>query len=90
MSLVAAWVRTLRNPAFRLAASDMAGTSLGIAAWGLVTGVAMVKSGMSVGIAIFMSLLVELVDANTRCRTASCLANSITRQEPAILLSMYA
>nr|WP_226450572.1 AzlC family ABC transporter permease [Acidovorax radicis] len=36
----------------------MAGTSLGIAAWGLVTGVAMVKSGMPVGMAVFMSLLV--------------------------------
>ncbi|MDP4075761.1 AzlC family ABC transporter permease [Acidovorax sp. A1169] len=36
----------------------MAGTSLGIAAWGLVTGVAMVKSGMSVSLALFMSLVV--------------------------------
>lgn len=50
--------RTLRHRAFRLAAVDMAGTSLGIAAWGLVTGVAMVKSGMSVGMAVFMSLMV--------------------------------
>ena len=59
MSTTRAVVRsTVRHPAFRLAAVDMAGTSLGIAAWGLVTGVAMVKSGMSVGMAIFMSLLV--------------------------------
>lgn len=36
----------------------MLGTSLGIAAWGLVTGVAMVKSGMSVPVAVVMSLLV--------------------------------
>lgn len=33
-------------------------TLLGIAAWGLVTGVAMVKTGMSVPLAIFMSLTV--------------------------------
>lgn len=33
-------------------------TMLGIAAWGLVTGVAMVKAGMSVPLAIFMSLTV--------------------------------
>ncbi len=50
--------RTVRDPHFRLAAADMAGTSLGIAAWGLVTGVAMVKSGMSVSLALFMSLVV--------------------------------
>lgn len=50
--------RTVRDPHFRLAAVDMAGTSLGIAAWGLVTGVAMVKSGMSVSLALFMSLVV--------------------------------
>ena len=33
-------------------------TMLGIGAWGLVTGVAMVKAGMSVPLAIFMSLTV--------------------------------
>ena len=59
MSTTRAVIRnTVRHPAFRLAAVDMAGTSVGIAAWGLVTGVAMVKSGMSVGMAVFMSLLV--------------------------------
>ncbi|WP_026435558.1 AzlC family ABC transporter permease [Acidovorax sp. JHL-9] len=50
--------QTLRHSAFRLAITDMAGTSLGLAAWALVTGVAMVKSGMSVSMAIFMSLVV--------------------------------
>ena len=60
MSVSAALGRTLRHPSFRMAAIDMAGTSLGIAAWGLVTGVAMVKSGMSVGMAVFMSLLVAI------------------------------
>ncbi len=36
----------------------MAGPSLGIAAWGLVTGVAMIKSGLPLSMAIGMSLLV--------------------------------
>ena len=49
---------TLRDPHFRLGVADMSGTGLGIAAWGLVTGVAMVKSGMSVPLALIMSLLV--------------------------------
>lgn len=49
---------TLRNPHFRLGVADMAGTGVGIGAWGLVTGVAMVKSGMSVPMALVMSLLV--------------------------------
>jgi len=55
---VAAVRATVSHPSFRQAAQDMAGTSLGIAAWGLVTGVAMVKSGMPVGMALFMSLAV--------------------------------
>lgn len=37
---------------------DMLPTTPGIAAWGLVTGVAMVKSGMSVPLAVFMALTV--------------------------------
>ena len=49
---------TLRDPHFRLGVSDMLGTGVGIGAWGLVTGVAMVKSGMSVPLALIMSLLV--------------------------------
>ena len=48
----------LRDPFVRLGASDMAATCLGIAAWGLVTGVAMVKTGLSAPMAIFMSLAV--------------------------------
>ena len=36
----------------------MAGVSLGIAAWGLVTGVAMAKSGLALPLAVAMSLLV--------------------------------
>lgn len=47
-----------RQPAFREGARDMVGLGLGIGAWGLVTGVAMVKSGMAPGLAVTMSLLV--------------------------------
>lgn len=47
-----------RHEAFRLGMRDMAGPSVGIAAWGLVTGVAMVKSGLSIPVALTMSLLV--------------------------------
>lgn len=36
----------------------MAGISLGIAAWGLITGVTMVKSGLAPPLAVLMSLLV--------------------------------
>lgn len=52
---VRAWAR---DPYARLGVKDMIGTCLGIGAWGLVTGVAMVKSGMEAPMAIFMSLLV--------------------------------
>lgn len=47
-----------RDPAFLLGCKDMSGTALGIAAWGLVTGVAMVKSGLSVPMALFMGTIV--------------------------------
>jgi len=47
-----------RHPEFKRGAREMAGISLGISAWGLVTGVAMVKSGLSVWLALLMSLLV--------------------------------
>jgi predicted branched-subunit amino acid permease len=46
------------HPAFREAARAMAPVATGIAAWGLMTGVAMVKSGMSVVEALAMTLLV--------------------------------
>ena len=50
--------RLLRHPSFRAGMVDMAGTAVGIGAWGLVTGVVMVKSGLPVGMAILMSLVV--------------------------------
>ena len=50
--------RATQHLSFRAGAADMAGTAVGIAAWGLVTGVAMVKTGLSVPVAIFMTLTV--------------------------------
>lgn len=54
LSIAAQW----RHPEFKRAALEMLSINLGISAWGLVTGVAMVKSGMSVTMALLMSLLV--------------------------------
>ena len=48
----------LANPWTRLGARDMLATGLGIAAWGMVTGVAMVKTGLPAPLAVFMSLVV--------------------------------
>lgn len=50
--------RLLRHPEFALGAREMASVSPGLAAWGLMTGVAMVKSGMSVVESLAMTLLV--------------------------------
>lgn len=46
-----------QHPEFARGARDMTGIALGIGAWGLVTGVAMVKSGIGLGLALMMSLL---------------------------------
>ncbi|MBL8352434.1 MAG: AzlC family ABC transporter permease [Burkholderiaceae bacterium] len=48
----------IRHPEFGRGARDMVGVALGIGAWGLVTGVAMVKSGMDPWLAVLMSLTV--------------------------------
>jgi predicted branched-subunit amino acid permease len=47
-----------RHPEFARGARDMTGISLGIGAWGLVTGIAMVKAGLGLPLAVTMSLLV--------------------------------
>ena len=52
------WRTVVRHPEFRRGAAAIAHVALGIGAWGLVTGVAMVQSGLSVPLALFMSLLV--------------------------------
>jgi predicted branched-subunit amino acid permease len=53
------FLKSLRNhPAFSQGMRDMAPMATGVGAWGLMTGVAMVKSGMSVVEAVAMTLLV--------------------------------
>jgi predicted branched-subunit amino acid permease len=47
-----------RDPAFAEGLRDMSGIAVGIFAWGLVTGVAMMNSGMGLPLALAMSLLV--------------------------------
>jgi branched chain amino acid efflux pump len=47
-----------RHPQFRVGVHDMAAVAPGIAAWGVMTGVAMVKSGMSVFEVVLMALFV--------------------------------
>jgi predicted branched-subunit amino acid permease len=48
----------IRDPQFRRGSSDIMVFAPGIAAWGLVTGVAMAKSGLSIPLAVLMSLTV--------------------------------
>ena len=47
-----------RHPEFARGAREMLGTAIGIAAWGLITGVAMGKSGLPLPLMALMSLLV--------------------------------
>jgi predicted branched-subunit amino acid permease len=47
-----------QHPEFRASVRDMGTVAPGIAAWGLVTGMAMVQSGLGVPLALFMSLTV--------------------------------
>jgi len=47
-----------REPSFALGMREMAAVSLGVAAWGLVTGMAMVNTGLGVPMSVFMSLVV--------------------------------
>ena len=56
--LATAPVPIWRQPEFAEGARDMAGVALGIGAWGLVTGVAMAKSGLPLGLVLLMSLTV--------------------------------
>ena len=52
-----AWRSLPRDRDFRRGVVAMAPTALGISAWGLVTGVAMAKSGMGTALAVFMALV---------------------------------
>jgi predicted branched-subunit amino acid permease len=49
---------TLRHPEFRNGIREMAAASPGIAAWGLVTGIALVQGGLSVPLALLMTFTV--------------------------------
>ena len=49
----------MRRPMFRQGVLDCGPMTLGLAAWGLVAGVAMGKSGMGIPLAILMSVLVS-------------------------------
>lgn len=51
-------ISTLTHPAYRLGVRDLVSPGVGMAAWGLVTGVAMVKGGLSVPLALTVSFLV--------------------------------
>jgi predicted branched-subunit amino acid permease len=57
-SFRAAALATAARPAFRQGAVDAVPMAIGIAAWGLIAGVAMAKSEMGVPLAVFMSLIV--------------------------------
>ena len=50
--------RSIQAPEFAVGAKEMLVVTLGISAWGLVTGVAMVKSGLSVPLALLMTFTV--------------------------------
>ena len=52
------WRRIVAHPEFRAGAREISGVAPGLAAWGLMTGVAMVQSGMSTVEALAMTLLV--------------------------------
>jgi predicted branched-subunit amino acid permease len=47
-----------RHPEYRIGVRDLASVATGIGAWGLMTGVAMINSGMSAVEAVAMTLLV--------------------------------
>jgi len=49
----------VRRPMFREGLRECLPLSIGISAWGLVAGVAMVKGGLSIPLAVLMSLLVS-------------------------------
>jgi predicted branched-subunit amino acid permease len=57
-SIHAQALATARRPLFREGAAEAIPMAIGIAAWGLVAGVAMAKTGMGVPLAIFMSIVV--------------------------------
>ncbi len=57
-TITPSWRELVCHPEYRHGLRDMAAVAPGLAAWGLMTGVAMVKSGMSVVEALAMTFLV--------------------------------
>ncbi len=55
---VEAFSHIARHPLYWVGAREMAGVSVGLTAWSFMTGVAMIKSGMSLTEAVLMSVLV--------------------------------
>lgn len=55
---IEAFAHTARHPLFWVGAREMSGISIGLTAWSFMTGVAMVKSGMTLTESVLMSLLV--------------------------------
>ena len=66
MSLPPVSLALAKHPDFRRGSRDVLEFIPGIVAWGLVTGVAMVKGGLSVPLALFMSLVALLGFGATR------------------------
>lgn len=58
MTSPASFTPLWREPEFALGVREMASVSLGIAAWGLVTGMAMANAGLGVALSVVMSLTV--------------------------------
>ena len=56
--MMALWRTLVRDPQFRRGVADISAFAPGIAAWGLVTGVAMVQSGLDVWLSLLMSFTV--------------------------------
>ena len=67
------WQALVRHPEFARGARDMTGIGLGVGAWALVTGVAMVKSGLPLWVAVTMSL--TMFAGTAQLATAPLIAN---------------
>ena len=55
---MSSWRQVIRHPEFGRGMRDMSSVAPGLAAWGMMTGVAMIKSGMSLFESVAMTLLV--------------------------------
>ena len=80
-----------QHPAFRVGAMDLMPAAPGIAAWGLMTGVAMVQSGLSTFEALLMSLIVfagsSQLAATHNAATASVIAPTSSSRTAGVMCS---